>query len=386
MDTACLTEFLKDKNMSLEEFKKLDHNSEQYKKLTKEYEAFFEEWKEKEKEKQKQNAPQNDGKDSQKDSDKQVPVIVINEGEASREENSNTSDGSWKEAYAKEWRLWGVDNHLEYKDASLPSKGDALSFRFYESKSKDYAAEITYTSPYSVSMRGCDGKIPDSKYFEKAVSMAINNGTAIEFGNIKSPEFKAKLLAACYKQGNAQVINAPSQEEMSQWPDNLKKMVEEAKTAAQKSAQQKETKKPTKQEEKTQTNNISKIAEMKKQILNRQAKLAEAKNSGKTLSPEEQKAIEQEGMSAEEIKLRDLRGLAKAGDKKAASELYARREKTLTDEFKYEREVEGEKDGKPVYKKDKDGNFIYKQNDKGQKIETAAYKAFLENLEKNKSR
>ena len=159
-------------------------------------------------------------------------TLKIDEGLVEGEENSQSADGSWKEAYAKEWQVWGEQNKLEYKDASIASRGNALSFRFYEGKNDEYAAEITYTSPYNVSLRGSDGKIPDSKYFEKAVNMAVNNGTAIEFGNISSPEFKAKLLAACYKQGNTQIVNGPTEEEISKWPEELRKMVAEAKAAA----------------------------------------------------------------------------------------------------------------------------------------------------------
>ncbi len=336
---------------------------------------------------QNNDTPSKEDKVEDKKDENNVKKLVVNEGETAEEQKEKTSeDNLWKEAYAKEWRTWGEQNNLEFQDASVPSKGDSLSFRFIDGKEQGFAAEITYDSPYNIRLRGSDGKIPDSKYFEKAVSMAVNNGTAIEFGNIKSPEFKAKLLAACYKQGNAQIINGPTAEEMAAWPDDLKKMVEDAKAQAGKTApeKEKETKTENKQEVKNEpTAAMKRIAELRKQIQDRQSKLDAA---AKDISPEERKAIEQEGMSAEEIKLRELRGQAKEGDKKAASELYARREKTLTDEFKYEREVEGVKDGKPIYKKDKDGNFVYKQNDKGQKIETAAYKAFLKNLEMNKSR
>ena len=149
----------------------------------------------------------------------------IDEGAVSEEERSNAQEGSWKELYAKEWRVWGEQNALDFKDASIPSRGDALSFRFHEGKDKEYAAEITYETPYNLSIKGNNGKIPDTKYFEKAVNMAVSNGTAIEFGTITSPEFKAKLLAACYKQAGAQIVNGPTEEEIAKWPEDLKKMV-----------------------------------------------------------------------------------------------------------------------------------------------------------------
>ena len=372
MDTTCLTEFLKTKDISLDDFKKMDHKSEEYKKAYEGYEEFFEEWKEKRKEKNS----------SQQDNSKNKP-LVINEGDAKAdEENSHSEeikDASWKEKIAQEWKVWGTKNKLEYQDASIPSKGDGLCFRFRDGSNEDYAAEINYSSPYNLSIKGCNGKTPDSKYFEKAVSMAVANGTAIEFGNISSPEFKAKLLAACYKQGNIQIVNGPSAEEMASWPEELKKMIEEAKAAAPQQTQQEEKtpsqedKTHPKQEEQELSPAQKRIAELRKQIQNRQSKLEAA---AKDISPEERKAIEQEGMTAEEIKLRELRGQAKEGDKKAGHELDAHRYNTMTDEFKYKRLMTVE-NGKEVPVKDDNGKDIYLTDDKGKKIKTDAYKAFL---------
>lgn len=324
-------------------------------------------------------------------------TTTVNEGAAAEEAtNTNSEDGSWKEAYAKEWRMWGVDNHLEFQDASVPTKGDVLSFRFYEGKSKDYAAEITYSSPYNISLRGSNGNIPDSKYFEKAVNMAVNNGTAIEFGAIRSPEFKAKLLAACYKQGNAQIINGPTEEEMSQWPAELKKMVEEAKLAGQQQQPVKEQPAPSqeqtppKQETKPElTPAMKRIAELRKQIQSRDANLKEAEEAamaaGGELRQEDKDAIKKEGMSAEELKLRELRGQAKAGDKQAAHELDARRYDKMTDEYKYKR-LTKEENGKEVFVKDDNGNYMYETDEKGKRIKTDAYKAFLAKAGKSMSR
>lgn len=334
----------------------------------------------------------NQNKDTQKSPKK---TTTVNEGEIPEETtNTNSEDASWKEKYAKEWKNWSIDNHLEFQDASVPTKGDALNLRFYEDKSKDYAAEITYNSPYSISMRGSNGNIPDSKYFEKAVNMAINNGTAIEFGAINSPEFKAKLLAACYKQGNAQVINAPTEEEIATWPDNLKKMIEEAKLAGQQPVKEQPTpsqeQTPPKQETKPElTPAMKRIAELRKQIQTRNANLKEAEEAamaaGGELRQEDKEAISKEGMSAEELKLRELRGQAKAGDKKAAHELDARRYNTMTDEFKYKR-LTKEENGKEVFVKDDNGNYIYETDEKGKRIKTDAYQAFLTKAGKDMSR
>lgn len=319
---------------------------------------------------------------------------VINEESLPEEPREEAQDSSWKEKYAKEWQLWGEHNRLEFKDASIPARGDALSFRFYEGKSNDFAAEITYETPYNINLRGSDGKIPDSKYFEKAVSMAIENGTAIEFGNISSPEFKAKLLAACYKQGNAQIVNGPTEEEISKWPDNLKKLIAQSRPKPQPKQEQKQEQAPQQPQEKTP---IQKIAELRARIQARDEKIKkaqeEAKASGKTFSEAEKETLYQEDMSAEEKLLRNLRKQSKSGDSKATQELYARREKTLTDDFKYNRVImknENDepiyKDGKPEYIKDEKGNYIYEQDENtGENIKSEAYKAFLAR-KNNKSR
>ena len=393
MDTACLTEYLKDKKMSLDEFKKLDRQSDQYKNLIKGYEPFFNEW--------KKNKQQKEDKNSENKKDDKAKTLTINEienqAENSKENNTPNQDNSWKESFAKEWRIWGTQQGLEFKDASIPTRENQLSFRFYEKDQKDYAAEITYSSPYNLSIRGSDGKIPDNKYFEKAVNMAIQNGTAIEFGNISSPEFKAKLLAACYNQGTAQIINAPTAEEMAKWPEHLKKMVADARNAAM--AQQK-SKQSQQQEDKPQPKTSaaqSKIAELRARIQARDEKIEkakiEAKASGKSLSDAEIASLNQEGLSAEEKKLRDLRKQSREGNQEATKELYARREKSLTDDFKYERVIKEDekgnkiyKDGKPEYLKKEDGSYVYKEDENGKPILSEAYKTFLTKLGKTSSR
>ena len=401
MDTECLTEFLKEKKMSLDEFKKLDHQSEEYKNLTKEYEPFFEKWKEQQKEKPAPEPALNQSKEKEP-----VKNLVINEGVVpNQEERSNDPENEWKERYAKEWRIWGDHNKLDYKDASLPSKGDALSFRFYEGKSENYAAEITYTSPYNVTLRGSNGETPDNKFFEKAVSMAVKNGTAIEFGEITSAEFKAKLLAACYKQGNAQIVNGPSAEEMAAWPEHLKIMVDQAKKAGEnkpvvhdqapkKEAEAEPQPKPNPKVEEIQ-NKIARLKEIKQKFNDPNytqidwEKTDVIKDAAKI-----KEDLTKAGFSAEEADKYIQRKQANAGDQKAQQEINKRRAATMTDEYKYEREVELDADnnpkkdekGNPIYKKDKDGKFIYKTNDKGQKIETAAYQAFLKRAQNGLSK
>ena len=339
--------------------------------------------------------------EKQKQEEKQNKTVINEIAPSENKENTNDiannqeADNSWKNALEKEWRFWGSDQNLVYEDASLPNEPEKLSFRFYKSEKdkndRNFEAEISYNGPNNLTLTSQKGKTPDEKYFQKAVELAMKEGTAIEFGEIKSAEFKAKLLAACIKSG-AEMVNMPDAEEMSKWPDELKKMVEDAKAQAGQTANSQEgnaANTENKQEipSPQKLSAKEKIAALRAQIQQRNDKLDAATKDGKTLSAEERKAIEQEGMTAEEIKLRELRGQAKEGNKQAGHELDKRRYNTMTDEFKYEREVEVDEKGqaktddkgKPVYKKDKDGNFVYKVNDKGQKIKTPQYEAFLKN-------
>lgn len=352
--------------------------------------------------------------DEKKDeNDGKTPLTVsdnIDEKENTAEktagENSQSAvSDSWKQEYMHDWREWAQQNNLVFEDSNVPTGRFDVSFRIYDSEeakaNKQFAAEISYKGPHNLALRGYNGKIPDDRFFDQSIVQAMKSGPDIEFGDIKSPEFKAKLMAACYRNG-ANMLNAPQEDEISKWPKELQDMVHKAEENAKGKTEPEQThekKKEEKAEEKQPTAAELKIKQMREQIAKRQEALKEAQEAataaGGSLQDKDIKEISQEGMSKEELRLRELRGQAKAGDKTAARELDKRRYNTMTDEFKYEREIEMEADGKtpkkdehglPVYKKDKDGKDIYKTNDKGQKIKTAGYQAFLTKAGNNLSK
>ncbi len=153
-------------------------------------------------------------------------------------------DDNWNEDYKNEWRQWATDNDKEFEDINIAGSENDVCIRLYDSKDKknngEYAAQISYKSPHNVTLKGYNGNTPDNKYFEQTVALAMKkNGPDIEFGDIKSPEFKAKLLAACYING-ANPVNGPTEEEMSQWPKELQDMVNDAKTKASEGAENQE--------------------------------------------------------------------------------------------------------------------------------------------------
>lgn len=363
--------------------------------------------------KKEQEAPE-----SSNDQKNQGTVISDhdNSGDENTHEPSEPVDENWKEDYKREWRQWAEENNKEFEDVNIPGSGNDVQIRLFDSKEQkkkgEYAAQISYKSPHNVSLSGANGKVPDSKYFEQTVALAMKkNGPDIEFGDIKSDEFSAKLLAACYINGANPTGNVPTEEEMAQWPKELQDMVNAAKEKAEKGAETPDKTAEADKTPKTEENDKPKtpentgdelspaakrIAELRAKIQSREQNLQEAKEAalaaGAELYEKDIKEISQEGMSAEEIKLRELRGQAKAGDKTAQHQLDQRRYNTMTDEYKYVREVEMEADGKtekkdengkPVYKKDDKGNFVYKTDEKGQKVKSDAYKAFLARAAQN---
>lgn len=189
--------------------------------------------------KKEQEAPE-----SSNDQKNQGTVISDhdNSGDENTHEPSEPVDENWKEDYKREWRQWAEENNKEFEDVNIPGSGNDVQIRLYDSKEQkkkgEYAAQISYKSPHNVSLSGANGKVPDSKYFEQTVALAMKkNGPEIEFGDIKSDEFSAKLLAACYINGANPTGNVPTEEQIAQWPKELQDMVNAAKEKAEKGAE-----------------------------------------------------------------------------------------------------------------------------------------------------
>ena len=337
--------------------------------------------------------PDSEKKEEKEKTDKNK--LTINEGGLKEQPSPENVDTSWKEAYYKEWKTWADQNKQVLVDVNGPNADGPLSFRLYENEDKktkgEFSAELSYNNPYNVSLKGYNEQIPEDKYFDKIVQMAKANGTAIEFGDIKTPEFKAKLWAACLR-NKVDAVNTPGKEEFQQWPKNLQEQVTKAfKEGGAKSKDNEKEKDEEKKTSKPKTG-AERITELRQKIGELEKAEQAAKAAGGKLEEKDKYAIL--GLTKEEIEIRKLRGQAQKGDIKAQIEVDKRRHKTMTDEYKYEREVElddkgqpkKDENGKPVYKRDKDGNFVYKTNEKGQKIKTAAFQAFYNRVKANQGK
>lgn len=424
-------------------------------------------------------------------------------------------DPKWKEGVLKEWQQWANDNNKLLSPYQDTDNKDNLSFKLYADEnaknSDNFEADFSYASPKNVTLKGKDGQVPDEKYFDKLVTqLKAANGPEIEFGNIKSDEFKAKLLAACLKDPEIIITNAPSEPEIAGWNKNLKDIVSKAKEPKAEQPQPtkvsaydtaknsiRETLKTGKEIDIEKLKPKEKalyiaaamdiVSEMNKdkkegdkdffprdEVIFKGGMSYEETNKAAEKLPKEEldaakaglksytimsmKKIAKErvekrfkghdsvfkkeangsfkkdasgnleiggswknvddqgqGMTADQLQLRELRMGVRKGDAKAKEEMDKRRAATMTDDFKYEREVEMEadgktpkndakgkpiykqvtemeadgktpkkdKDGNPVYKKDEKGNpvYVHKTDDKGNKIESPAYQSFKQRLD-----
>lgn len=352
---------------------------------------------------------------------------VINETEAAQEA---PADENWKTGVLKEWQEWSDQKNKTLAQYEDPEHPENLSFRIFaneeEQAKNNFEADLSYAGPRNVTMKGKDGNIPSEEYFEKLVAqIKAANGPKIEFGNIQSEEFKAKLLAACLKDPEIQVINPPSPEQIATWDKSLQDMVAQAKPRsdeghASTSPQYDAAKNIVKENLKNNTEiNIESLEPEKKALYTAAAmelagdkiksgevtlkgalKYDELVKAAEKLPTEEQKAVKPgltsytimslkqtalkrgvntaegsqndwkaidantTGLTDEQKKLRELRGQARSGDSAARTELDKRREQTMTEDYKYVCETEMEADGKTP-KKDENGKPVYKKDENG---------------------
>lgn len=248
MNDECLTEFLNGKGISLDDFKKMDTQSDEYKKAYDGYEKFSEEWKQK-----KDAATQNKEKD--KENKDKAPTVIKEGGSAQKTEDTPAPavNGDWKESLLGEWKEWASRNGKEIKEFADPSNTGSLSFHIFEQganqKEIEQATEVSYNSPRDLSVKGPNGGVPSPEVFAEILKNAKANGPDIEFGENMSPSFKANLMLACLKDPELHIVNPPSAEEMKSWPKELQQAVEAAMKNAEKSQTPKQPEKENKPKE-----------------------------------------------------------------------------------------------------------------------------------------
>lgn len=136
----------------------------------------------------------------------------------------------WKEKIYLSWKAWGNKNNKliqKYKS----QEQDSIAFKIYSDEEKikedEFEADITYRKENDVVVKGKNGKVPSDEVFAEIVAQAKKNGPEICFGDIKSSEFKARLLLACLNDPEIKMINPPKMSELKDIPEDLKAKLKE---------------------------------------------------------------------------------------------------------------------------------------------------------------
>ena len=136
-------------------------------------------------------------------------ALYVNQGNNEQNSDPVVNDPGFKKAWREIFQPSAEKQHAEYKE---------------DIKAPEYRAEIkhangnvdkivaTSANNVSLSAKDKDGnpKMPNMQRFRDIVAYAQKQDTVIEFGNIKSADFKARLMLACMEAKPAvQMVGAP---------------------------------------------------------------------------------------------------------------------------------------------------------------------------------
>ena len=144
---------------------------------------------------------------------KPLQTLYVNQGQ----DNQKTSENEPNAVVDKDFKK-------ALREIFQPSAEKQKAEYVEDIKAPDYRAEIKHANGsvdkivaksatnITLSAKDKDGnpKIPNMQRFRDIVALAKKQGSAIEFGDIKSPDFKARLLLACMEAKPAmQMVGAP---------------------------------------------------------------------------------------------------------------------------------------------------------------------------------
>ena len=166
-------------------------------------------------------APQAKGKASPSP---QKRIIVEQEIESAPENGDTSAPAAgqdFKEVYRKFYKKQAAKEKSRYEENEQS--------RNYEGKLIRKSGEelsITATPDSHVSLAAKDknnkAKIPDYEDFNDLVRLAAQEGKKISFGNIKTPEYKARLLLACLE-NNVEIKKLPDFDELQGLEEETRK-------------------------------------------------------------------------------------------------------------------------------------------------------------------
>lgn len=197
---------------------------------------------------EQQASPQNDN--TNKDAPKVNPAAettkkTTEDTEQEVAPSKNQEEKSWQEETLNSWKDWAKGHHKRIETYEPETAPKDLAFKIYpsnkEADKENFEADIHYKEANHMVVKGK----PGNEVFDGIVAMAKKNGNQITFGNIKSDEFKARLLLACLKDSEIEIINGPKIEDLQNIPEDLKEALNNQ--AKQKTGERKEnTERPTK--------------------------------------------------------------------------------------------------------------------------------------------
>lgn len=137
---------------------------------------------------------------------------------------------SWHDKTLSDWKEWSKKSNKivqEYK----PKEQAVLAFKVYDNaekaKADEFDADITYRKENDIVVKGHKGKMPSDEVFAAIVAQAKKDGSEICFGDIRSSEFKARLLLACLNNKDIKMVNPPKLSELTDLPEDLKARLKE---------------------------------------------------------------------------------------------------------------------------------------------------------------
>ena len=167
-------------------------------------------------------APEKDEKDKPEQTTSEA-VEKDKPKETDKEEDKEPEN--WRKDTFNEWYSWGRAHHKWVKSYQDESNKNGLSINIFANHDAynkgDFEAQIIYRKHNHITVKGKDGKVPGNDVFDGIIATAKSGSKQISFGNIKSDEFKARLMLACLIEPEIEMINAPKIEDLKNVPEEL---------------------------------------------------------------------------------------------------------------------------------------------------------------------
>lgn len=199
---------------------------------------------------------------------------------SSKKETAPSLD-TWADKTLSNWENWAQKNNkiVQKYNSSEPALLALKIFDTSDNINNDkFEAKIVYKSAHDIVLSGKDNKIPSDEVFAAIVAQAKKNGPEICFGDIKSDEFKARLMLACLNDPDIVMVNPPKFRDLIDIPSSLRHMLaDKILTTSKKDASTKNSKNLNKE-----NNNINKPPSKKENDKSEQIFRAMQMRKGKT--------------------------------------------------------------------------------------------------------